>query len=365
MRADVAEKHGSIQLTVDREVVASWRGESIEASAEVAACATLLPAMAAKPNRLEIHGAVSPRLRSGLGSLQEVFYRWIEDAELLELSVEVAELAVGTDRALFFSGGVDSFHALRKHRDEVDLLVYVEGFDVSLDDRGLRSEVRSTLEAAAETAGLPLTVVATDIRTWSNPRTAWAMYHGSALATVAHLLRPRIGSVIVPSSKAYEEMEPWGSHPLTDPMWSGAVEIIHSGAESSRIEKTVAIAEDEIARQSLRVCYWNTGQAYNCGRCEKCLRTMTTLAGLGVLEHFKTFPDMLLPEVVARTPVQSPSSRRLARANIDFLEKRGSLPEVRRAWEIALKGGYRRDRTRRFVARGLKPLRAAIGRGHS
>jgi hypothetical protein len=48
----------------------------------------------------------------------------------------------------------------------------------------------------------------------------------------------------------------------------------------------LAIAEDPVAHVTLRVCWLNPDQSNNCGRCEKCLRTMTSLAAAGVLSRF-------------------------------------------------------------------------------
>jgi hypothetical protein len=46
----------------------------------------------------------------------------------------------------------------------------------------------------------------------------------------------------------------------------------------------------------LRVCWENLGN-YNCGLCEKCIRTMLGLRAIGV-DRCPTFPDTLTPELV-------------------------------------------------------------------
>ena len=51
----------------------------------------------------------------------------------------------------------------------------------------------------------------------------------------------------------------------------------------------------------LRVCWQNVGTDLNCGRCEKCVRTMAMLAGAGVLDRCETFPDRVdLPDRIGQ-----------------------------------------------------------------
>jgi len=58
--------------------------------------------------------------------------------------------------------------------------------------------------------------------------------------------------------------------------------------------RVLARYPESLAR--LRVC-WENPSAYNCGHCEKCVRTMLGLRALGV-EHCVAFPDTLTPELV-------------------------------------------------------------------
>lgn len=63
----------------------------------------------------------------------------------------------------------------------------------------------------------------------------------------------------------------------------------HSGSETTRIGKVKYISSNSIAQKGLIVC--GRADAKNCGRCEKCLRTMSELNAIGKLNLFnKTFP---------------------------------------------------------------------------
>jgi hypothetical protein len=128
------------------------------------------------------------------------------------------------------------------------------------------------------------------------------MYHGAALAAVAHALAPNHGKVYIASSQSYANLHPWGSHPLLDPLWSSeAVQIVHDGGETRMNKLRVLVQYPEVLAR-LRVCWENPG-SYNCGLCGKCVRTMLGLYALGV-EHCAAFPDTLTPRLVRQQMIQ-------------------------------------------------------------
>jgi len=63
---------------------------------------------------------------------------------------------------------------------------------------------------------------------------------------------------------------------------------------------------------TLRVCWENRGGRYNCGTCEKCLRTMAELYLAGALERCRTLPDRIDIDALSRLPVSDPSRRSFA-----------------------------------------------------
>jgi hypothetical protein len=71
--------------------------------------------------------------------------------------------------------------------------------------------------------------------------------------------------------------------------------------------------QPEVLRH-LRVCHVSPGDVYNCGRCEKCLRTMVALRVTGLDRWASSFPPLdlgRLPSV--HLPVNSFTWRRLRR----------------------------------------------------
>jgi hypothetical protein len=163
--------------------------------------------------------------------------------------------------------------------------------------------------------------------------------HGTLLAAVAYLLSPTIGTVYIPSTHDYSQLFPWGSHPILDPLWSTeATTIIHDGCDALRLEKTAVIAKHEVALRHLRVCW---GGEYNCGACNKCVRTIISLQALGALERctiFKRGPFM--PAEVARLPPMGEHNACYFAEIADFLEHSGSNPELARALRDALANKY-------------------------
>ncbi|MGH9628837.1 MAG: hypothetical protein ACRD7E_10980 [Bryobacteraceae bacterium] len=83
-----------------------------------------------------LDASVSPRLLTHLPELQDVLVGLFPD---LFRRVEVRTKAATARSAapgvsLFFSGGADSLYSLIKHRDTVDSLILIHGFDVLLRD---------------------------------------------------------------------------------------------------------------------------------------------------------------------------------------------------------------------------------------
>ena len=255
---------------------------------------------------LTIEPPVSGRLLANVSKIQDVFETWSRDKEhrrgwaprFRHVPVHTtvrpeAPRVSGTGAAAFFTGGVDSFYTVVKRRPELSGLVFVHGFDVALADTALRARVAGDLRRATDALGLPLFEVETNVRELSDLSVQWLDYHGAALAAVALLLAPWFRKVYVPATMTYATLDPLGSHPLLDPLWgTDDVELIHDGCEANRLEKLRTIAACDAARSYLRVCPKNWDGAYNCGRCEKCLRTMVAVRLLDDPRPFRSLPPL-------------------------------------------------------------------------
>jgi hypothetical protein len=252
-------------------------------------------------------GSVSPLLASNLETLRDIYAAWIPGHRVpLNFELSSDEVASAGGVSLFFSGGVDSFYSLIKHQNEIDNLVLVHGFDIPLADTRTFELAEVQAREVARLFAKRLIIVRTNMH-FEQPGVPgdWGMYHGAALAAVAHALAPNHRKVYIASSHSYADLHPWGSHPLLDPLWSTeAVQIVHDGGEA-RMDKLRVLVQYPEAFSRLRVCWQNTGN-YNCGLCEKCVRTMLGLRVLGV-DRCAVFPDTLTPELVSQQTLNNDS----------------------------------------------------------
>jgi hypothetical protein len=270
-----------------------------------------LPAARAEV-RLQVDGAVDPTWRAAANANVATTSTWWGGAPRLELDTPDRRPSRrmgrvrprggrrrhpsgrATGRALCFTGGVDSFFTLLRDRHGPTHLLYVIGFDVDLADEARAARVADLVRQVAKARRMVPVIVRTDLR--HHPRfgsIAWEQTHGAALAAIGQLLAPSIGAIIIPPSFAADRLIPWGSRPDLDPRWSvpGRTEVEHGDATERRIDRVRAIAADPLVQRHLRVCWQNLGTELNCGRCEKCVRTMVMLAGVGVLDDCATFPS--------------------------------------------------------------------------
>ena len=256
---------------------------------------------------------VSTELLDGCTRIAEIFDAW---STALGDGLRTAPISAPTRRrarsgraaGAFFSGGVDSTYTLLRNHDRyppgdprrIKCLILGHGLDVSLDDPSLFDRVLATVREFADAHDVEAIPVRTNVRAFTGG-IDWGRYaHGPCLAAVGHVLSPLLHTIYVASSYWFTTLKPWGSHPDIDPRWSSErLEFIHHGLEATRADKIERIASSDVAQRTLRVCWRNRDNAFNCGRCEKCLRTMFALSCCGALPKASTFPPRLDPELIA------------------------------------------------------------------
>jgi hypothetical protein len=314
-----------------------------------AAIASLLPAMAAA-RPLRVTEPIGDATLDSMREAQAVLRWWArsggwlralpfaDEVELRCTTVRRPPRTGGGPVAAFFSGGVDSLSTVLRH-PEITHLIHAIGLDSSREDHELNDAVRARLREAATSLGKDVVEVETNIREMSDLHVVWPAYHGSVLGAIAHLHAGEFSRVIVASGVNYENLFENGSHPLLDRLWGAdRVEVVHDGAGLTRVEKLEELADSEVARRALRVCWRNPEDAYNCCRCEKCVRTMVTLEILGVRERFETFPAPLdLGEVALIHPGNRPEAA-YWREILTLAVREQAAPELIEAIESAISG---------------------------
>lgn len=290
------------------EVEGAWSAHATpNANALMLLCA--IPAAESGEKRLRIDGAISPTLEDGLLTSMCILRRWYGwPATPLKIECQAREPrppASGATTAQLLSGGLDSLCTLarnrrlyaREHPWSVTVGVLALGFDLegffkgSEADRTVDVATRALQRIAAE-AGVELVRLRTNALDLDRAGALWVnKWHGAALSSLVHLLDSRIGRLLIASTYDAEHLGPWGSHPLLDGNYSSeSLTVVHDALRLSRLEKACEIMDWPVAIENIRVCLVPAdGTHLNCGRCEKCLRTMVALMVCGRLDQTGAF----------------------------------------------------------------------------
>lgn len=273
-----------------------------------------LAAMRYGEKRIKIDAPISPEIKDGLTNAMRCLIDW-HGGERRVIPIEApietqVSFANKTSRAgALFSGGIDALAMVRDNhlnfpvdhprRIQDGILVYGVLEGENEQDPSFKNVVDAVTKMAND-AGIGLIQLYTNayahFRDLDADYKFWRFeYHGSFLAAIAHAFAPRFSVASIASTYDFANLEPWGSHPLLDPLYSTtSLQVRHENAALSRLEKTQLVGEWDVALKQLRVCNekesYQEGN-YNCGECEKCVRTMTAFLSLGLLEKIATFKE--------------------------------------------------------------------------
>lgn len=247
-----------------------------------------------------------------------------------------------------FSGGVDSCFTLYRHtltagaemfrKTTLRAGLMVHGFDILLTEEDMFERAFQRSRTMLEAFGVEPFRMKTNLRTMDKiPGCSWGeISHGIWLAAALACYEPWFGQVLIPSSYPYLIMRfPWGSTPVTDPLLSSAATACwHDGTVYSKLAKVQAIANHDIIRRQLRVCWEGEQFDHNCGHCFKCISTQVCfqLAGYARLE---AFPEPCSLAEVANVPLKGAQNIWLLGV-MSAEAKRLGLDPVARALDHAL-----------------------------
>jgi len=352
------------------EAFTQGRGVQLDITGEALVTAALLPVMRMGLD-LEVEAPVSARFLAGVDKLGDIYHAWHADElrkpALKTRAVITRNQASGARVGMFFTAGLDSFYTLLKHQHEVTDLIYVHGLGGQPESPAMEPRKSAMVHQAAQMLGKNVIEVETGIRPFlTDHGLSWLhIALAPALIALGHTLHTQFKRIYLAATHYYAELHPYGTSPMTDPLWSTeALEIIHDGCEASRIDKARLLVTSEAAMRSLRVCDQVSPNAPNCGRCEKCLRTMMQLLLAGGLDRCTTFAEPIDTELVRRVRLKTPGFTQYYHDILVALEKSGQHREVTRAVRAVVVRARRR-----FQARALKnalgPRSAAILRALS
>ncbi len=301
---------------------------------------SILPAMKNTEN-IEILGSISKKLMRNMNSFKDIFRNWKIGLTGVSISPlqEKKDVFYAKNKGMFFSGGVDSFTAylrLKKRKENIKYLIFIWGFDIELTNAKLYEQVSANIESIAKSEKINVITVRTNFRKFLDVYVSWGFTHGSALGSVALLLRKGFNKIVIPNTVSESGLHPWGSYPSLDPLWSTeTLRVVNDGIDLNRMQKIEKyISKSDLALKYLRVCWKN--RSYNCGLCEKCLRTMSELQAVGVLEKAMSFHRSLDLDLVRKVYIPEYSDRIHPMDITRKLRKMNKYPELLSAWEYSL-----------------------------
>lgn len=320
----------------------------------------MLPVAMKLGEAMTVDGPVSTRLAHGIEQYQQVLMAWWPDSfnhvevyyrDLQSRRNDLRPAGVGCS----FSGGVDSFYTvfrqLSPQPDSDDFrlthALMVNGFDQIVDFEGTGSSQRlyDIYQPVMEELGVTFLMIDSNLKLYRDA--VFEGYelvrsYGSPLSACVHACQKIFGrfSLASHATYAYQDLEPFGSHPVLDHLLStDQLQMMHYGSAASRVDKLRYLARFPQVRESLRVCFaapmFNEprGSVVNCCRCEKCVRTIVTLDILGLREAFTSFP-LGFPMAAYKQPkVLAASKSIFLKDNLRLAEKEG-----RQDWVEALEG---------------------------
>ena len=273
----------------------------------------IVPAMHCGERRIQVEGSVCPDLRNGLFTVMQQLREWYGPTNHEPLVIEPTKgfappVPPITRRvASFMSGGVDALTTLYQNRRDYPLdhpgsikdgfIIHgidVGGYENRDKNKGHFQLAVDALSEIAEESHLNLVPLSTNFRFLVNSDELFALEsHGAIFAGIAHMHSQRVTTSLLASTNSVDELMPWGSHPLLEPNYSSSdLQFRLDGTWMSRLDKLRLISDWKPAMRNLRTCFhaFRSPDVLNCGRCEKCLRTMVELLVLGKLEQCEAFP---------------------------------------------------------------------------
>lgn len=283
LRQSIASDYNEVSAYVDGDRVffRAPRQYELECRAEPFLGIALLEAMVRNADiRIEETLPLSEKLYKVLPEIQAIYACWNSELHKVNIDARLDSMKnTYQNVASFFSAGVDGSHTLCRHLTDITHLIMLSNFEPggNTAEAWRRNVEKQTI--FARSIGKDLIPIETNAKQWSYQRKiSWGFAQGLVLSSMGPQLKAK--RIYIASSHTYKELFPWGTHPLTDSMWSTeSTEVIHDGAGFRRSEKMMSLCKNQKLLDNLRVCWRRAHE--NCGECPKCIRTMLSLYLLG------------------------------------------------------------------------------------
>lgn len=289
----------------------------ISESADAALVALLFPAMAHGED-ITLEGAISEELFYTMSSPYQVILRHVFPS-LNKVNIYAREWHRPNGRAngvvTGFSGGIDSFCVLADHyysnnipkKFRITHLLFSNVGSHGAGGETLFDKRYQRVEQAARHIGLPIFPVNSNLDSfYIDLGYAFIDTHTPRNASVAHLLSNGISRYYFSSTFDYKSLTIGATHgglPRSEPVFlpllgTPSVDLISTGSEYTRVEKTLKIAAIDDTRELLDICVkakkaQKVGKV-NCSICWKCMRTLLTLEIADNLDNYQHLFDLKL-----------------------------------------------------------------------
>lgn len=322
--------------------------EMLHASPEAFAIAGLPLASWFNEKRLLVEGTLCTRLAKGLKVVNEIFHGWYRQCGLLEINASegfAPTLPLARRTVSLLSSGVDGLTTLRQNRldyplghpDSIQACITLFGINTfDCDKNGpvparlnAFSELVSRLQELAMVEHFQLLPVYTNVRSLAPHYRYWIKVgFGAGHSAVAQLFQKQFDQVLWASDGDGANPDPGAEHPLFNRHYStSALRLLDDGLELSRKEKVALLSQWDIGRRLMQPCHYvhipEAGKI-NCGRCEKCVRTMLLLLGMGKLAKVEAFAENdVYWKILFQIPVNNRRKALLLKQSIPDLQRIG------------------------------------------
>lgn len=314
----------------------------------------LIVAMAAA-TPLQVEAPVSARLLQLSARYQEIHRAFFPDETIVPVQAPVAASAPPDPSrgvGAFLSNGIDSWHAILKHRQEITHYIFILGFDVWLKHHAYAARAVTLARETAAKLGKPLIIVETNSFDFAHHFIPWPRDGHPLQAAIGFLLSPLLSKIIIAADLPWQGLITGSEHPhLYEALRSDTFELQHSGSASTRQEKVRGLCRQPEWLPYLRVCWDMPEDRLNCGRCEKCLRTMVGLTIEGQLSQCPVLPPLDI-ELLKKLEYKATMSLFYE----EFLEAATSRKDLPPDFVSALRQCVERNRMNALVEQ-LKPYR--------
>lgn len=310
--------------------------------------------------RLYVEGSLCTRLGKGLKAVSEVFHDWYKHCSLLDITASdgfIPTWPPAQRRTVsLLSGGVDGLATLRRNRldyptdhpDSIQACITLFGINTfDLDENEpvaarLKAfdALKSRLQELATTEHFKLLPVYTNVRSLAPHYRYWIRVgFGAGHSAVAQLFQKEFDKVLWASDGNGANPHPGAEHPVFNQHYStSALRLQDDGLDMSRKDKVTLLSQWDYGRRMMQPCHYvnipENGQI-NCGRCEKCIRTMLLLLGIGKLGEVDAFAENdVRPVAIFRIPVNNLKKAQLLAQSIPDLKRIGRHDLV---WAIRLR----------------------------